>query len=66
MNTHKFLDARTVTLLIALAIALAIIVHPAFLLIGFVITLVALIEAVAQAVSEPAHRATPQHRHPCR
>jgi hypothetical protein len=43
-----------VSLLIALTIALAILVHPAFLFIGFGITIFVLIEAVADVMTEHA------------
>jgi hypothetical protein len=56
----EWLDSRTVSLLIALSIGLAILVHPAFLLIGFIITIAVLIDAVI----ESAHRAKVTHRHP--
>ena len=64
MKKAEFLDPRAVTLLIALAIALAISVHPAFLLIGFAIAVGALILTVAQAIREQVRRSMPSHRHP--
>jgi hypothetical protein len=64
MKKPEFLDPRTMTLLIALAIGLAIAVHPVFLVIGFIITIAVLIEAVLNGVGEHAHRAKPAHRHP--
>jgi hypothetical protein len=62
MKKIEFLDARTVALVIA--IGLAIMVHPAFLLIGSALTIFVLIETVLEAVSSLAYHARPVHRHP--
>lgn len=62
MKKIEFLDARTVALVIA--IGLAIMVHPAFLLIGFALTIFGLIETVLEAESSLADHARPVHRHP--
>ena len=58
------LDPTRVTLLIALAIMLGILIHKVFFLIGFLIAIIAFGEAVFHALESHSHRVRPIRRHP--
>jgi hypothetical protein len=64
MKNFEFLDSPTVALLVALSIGLAIAVHPVFLVLGFLVTIAVLIEALAHAIGKHTHHANPAYRHP--
>jgi hypothetical protein len=63
MKKLEFLDPTNATLLIALAVGLGIAVHEVFLLVAFVIALIALAQCVFHAMNEHIHRAKLAHRH---
>jgi hypothetical protein len=64
MKKFEFLDPARVTLVIALAVGLGIAVHKVFLLIAFVIAIIALGQSVFHAITVHIHRSKLVHRQP--
>jgi hypothetical protein len=64
MKRLDIFDPTRASLLIALAIALGILVHQVFLIIGFLIAIITLGECMFRAFEERGHRGRPVHRHP--